>query len=352
MEDEHVEESKFLLHLMRRVPFPQGDLWKNEKKQAALGLIWCDLLTRKIELLSPPTPIAERKDEGAKPKSKALRKLPDRAVDVLVICPLAKELNPSLHVFDLDPLKREDRNLDGHKVYYAKIPRRHGRDLHAAITVVTKQRNIPSALATTAFILKLNPAAIFLSGIGAGVKDKVRLGDVVVSTRVIDIAGGRAEPDKIKSRDNPFTPPSPMDKYVDYFNPERKSWRDGVIESLARIRRKRRYDLRSPSIVSTSAFDIHPGIIVVGEQLVADGSLPLYLQKDDRIRSCEMEGSGFAQACQGARKPWLVFRGISDFGDPIKNDKWQTTAAIVAAKAVRAFLESEYRLPAEVETLF
>jgi nucleoside phosphorylase len=350
--DEEPQEIVFLQHIMDRLPFPGGEIWSNDRKQAALGLLWADLLTRKTEAVGT-TGRGETKTD-IKPKAKNIKSsgTPNQAIDALVICPLAKELNPSLYVFDLDPAAREDRNIDGHKVYFTKIPRQHGGDLQVAISVVTKPRNVPSALATAALILRLNPTAIFLSGIGAGVKGKVELGDVVISTLVIDIAGGRAEVDKIRSRDSPCKPPSPMDKYVDYFRPDKKSWRTGVTAILSRIRRTRRFSLPPARALSDQPLEIHGGIVVAGEQLVADGSLPQYLEKDDRIRSCEMEGSGFAQACEGGRKPWLVFRGICDFGDPAKNDEWQATAAVLAAKAVRAFLQSEYRLPTEVEPLF
>ena len=104
------------------------------------------------------------------------------------------------------------------------------------------------------------------------------------------------------------------------------------------------------SDLDAAACRIGAGIVVAGEQLVADGSLPDTLEHDDRIRSCEMEGSGFAQSCNEHKVQWCVFRGISDYGDPAKHDGWQRVAACTAALAVRLFLETEYRLLSETQS--
>ena len=58
-----------------------------------------------------------------------------------------------------------------------------------------------------------------------------------------------------------------------------------------------------------------------------------------------MEGSGFASACEEYGVPWLVFRGISDYGDRDKPlfQQWQTTAALSAATCAVDFLKRDYR---------
>jgi nucleoside phosphorylase len=49
--------------------------------------------------------------------------------------------------------------------------------------------------------------------------------------------------------------------------------------------------------------------------------------------------------CDERSIPWLVFRGISDYGDKDKDGSWQTVAALSAATCARKFLEIDYRLP-------
>jgi hypothetical protein len=52
----------------------------------------------------------------------------------------------------------------------------------------------------------------------------------------------------------------------------------------------------------------------------------------------EMEGSGFASSCDKKKISWLVFRGISDYGDMKKRDKMQALTALHAALAAKTFL--------------
>jgi nucleoside phosphorylase len=68
-------------------------------------------------------------------------------------------------------------------------------------------------------------------------------------------------------------------------------------------------------------------------------------QYHQEVLAAEMEGSGFARACREHAVPWLVFRGISDFGDANKSKlgDWKATAALSAATAVVAFLKKDYR---------
>ena len=60
----------------------------------------------------------------------------------------------------------------------------------------------------------------------------------------------------------------------------------------------------------------------------------------------EMEGAGFAAACSALRIPWLVVRGIADYGDQdvsiaadgseVKRGKsWQFPSTYVAAAYIR-----------------
>jgi nucleoside phosphorylase len=62
----------------------------------------------------------------------------------------------------------------------------------------------------------------------------------------------------------------------------------------------------------------------------------------------EMEGSGFASSCDKKKIGWLVFRGISDYGDMKKRDKMQSLAALHAALAAKTFLINVLRQSDEI----
>lgn len=80
-----------------------------------------------------------------------------------------------------------------------------------------------------------------------------------------------------------------------------------------------------------------------GEKVLADGSVPeMARQHHGNILAVDMESSGFAEACKHLHRPWAVFRGISDFADPRKGDRWHVPAAAAAAAAARLFLMQAY----------
>ena len=57
-----------------------------------------------------------------------------------------------------------------------------------------------------------------------------------------------------------------------------------------------------------------------------------------RIEAGEMEATGLALTCERHQIPWLVVRGISDFGDRLKNDMFHLFAAKMAAVATHNFI--------------
>src|SRR5262249_18364029 len=92
-----------------------------------------------------------------------------------------------------------------------------------------------------------------------------------------------------------------------------------------------------PNVVSSNA------MIAAGAKLLADGQFLSDLRDryDQRMVAADQESGGFAVGCD-ARLSWAVFRGISDFGDPHKHDRWEYLAAGCAALCLRNFLEHEY----------
>lgn len=112
--------------------------------------------------------------------------------------------------------------------------------------------------------------------------------------------------------------------------------------SLERVGR----DFLPANFSKVSRPDIHDGTIVAGEKLIADGSLERMLRKvDERIRAGDMEDSGFAQVAEFKKIPWSIFRGISDYGDPRKENGWQFVAALGAACAAISFLQTAWSPP-------
>jgi nucleoside phosphorylase len=74
--------------------------------------------------------------------------------------------------------------------------------------------------------------------------------------------------------------------------------------------------------------DIHYGLLASGNQLMRDDALWEKYCTELGILCFEMEAAGLMDSF-----PCLVIRGISNYSDPHKNDRWKVSAAAAAACA-------------------
>lgn len=82
--------------------------------------------------------------------------------------------------------------------------------------------------------------------------------------------------------------------------------------------------------------EIHYGVIASGNQLIKDATVRDQIARDcgDECICLEMEAAGLMNSF-----PCLVIRGVCDYADSHKNDRWQKYAAATAAAYTNEFLE-------------
>jgi nucleoside phosphorylase len=80
------------------------------------------------------------------------------------------------------------------------------------------------------------------------------------------------------------------------------------------------------------------GPIVSSNTLLKDWALHDMLRNRFGVKAVKMEAASVADAAWEPQVGYLVIRGVSDYCDPGKNDRWQQYAAIVAAAYTRALL--------------
>lgn len=84
---------------------------------------------------------------------------------------------------------------------------------------------------------------------------------------------------------------------------------------------------------------VHYGRIGSANTLLKDPRLRDELRTLFGVRAVEMEGSGVADAAWGFGAGYGVVRGICDYCDPLKDDRWQKYAAAAAAAYCRAMVD-------------
>ncbi len=259
------------------------------------------------------------------------------------------ELPAVLKAFDIDPSKKEDEIKSGYRYWYSSFKPSKCQDrIRVVITSIGGSGNIASNDATIALIQNYNPGLLLFVGIAAGLRSKVKLLDVVISEKVIGYESVKLTKGKMQLRPQIEHPPYEILQDVHFFTQQiqGKRW----IQLFNKLQNGLEKDFL-PSEPIRDMPKMHIGSIASGEKLLADGSLEKIRDTyDERILAGEMEGIGFAVASEKNRVPWLIIRGISDFGDPATRsgrlkDKFHHPAANAAASWARIFLEFGYSCP-------
>ena len=177
-------------------------------------------------------------------------------------------------------------------------------------------------------------------GIAAGLRGKCRLGEVVLSDRVIAYEPAAATVAEGVSTEIPrpdaFRAAHSIQQDVTSYLSDA-----GLHERLLRypvIPAAGFPDIKADLVAKALA--VRSATIASGEKLLRDP------QKFQAIRSlhgkievAEMEAAGVAAACHRSGTSFLVVRGISDFGDSVKDDRFHdiaaTGAAIIAVDFIR-----------------
>lgn len=269
-----------------------------------------------------------------------------KRVDVAILTVIPAELRAMLRALRLQ--RRDGEKQPDGSIYFSKNIRSHlnNREFRLLVGVIADVGNEYSAIAATQIIKDFEPQIMILVGIAAGMKGKVRIGEVIIGDRVVDYESASVEDVKgeVKLEPRPEVPrisQAVKQDLASYF-PETKrlntlfkkiGGKYPVPNSEAQAKRFPR-DVASKIIVKPFT------TIASGQKLLRK---PQYLRTlrrtvHGKIEVGDMEASGFAKACDKLRTDWMVVRGISDFGDKFKNDEFHSFAATSATAALVDFL--------------
>ncbi|WP_405911281.1 hypothetical protein OG742_44900 [Streptomyces sp. NBC_00828] len=261
-------------------------------------------------------------------------------VDVAVVTVLPEELDATLSVFGLNG--EVFRSAGGRRFYSTRTPARRGHEsLSVVITASGEPYNVHIVRCVQALLEQYAPKVVFLLGIAAGVPDQVRRGDVVVARRVHYYESARL---------GAVVEPRPQyaqstDTYgygIFHYDPNRTNYHEEVMRFLGGLSNGELPEgLESghrPHVVRDNV------TITSGEKVLRDGKfLRMLRDTDNTICAADQESYGFARAVHDL--PWLIFRGISDHGDKVKDDRWKYVASSFAALCLKDFLQTQYLAP-------
>ena len=299
------------------------------------------LLTR-AAVLNLPLFAREGLDPSKLPSRAGIKRRP---VDMLLITVKLPELRAVQLAFGID--FGEDPTLVDRQIRFWERDveaRYKAEPVRVAITMASFDANYRMAAFCASILTTYSPRYVVLVGMAAGVEGRVRLGDVVVADSVIDFGHGVLTPTGFMSRALSYSLDPNVARGLSFFDPHEHGWIGVVRELLAPFAEM---EVVGSMSLPSGRVDLNPsfvrGTILSGDVLVEDGSLPAMREKyGDRVTALEMEGAGFAYTFDSNAIPWMVFRGIADFGGEGRTKEWQFVSAVAAAAALRVLVEKSF----------
>lgn len=282
---------------------------------------------------------------------------PKPRADFAVITTKPLELLGAKLALGLGLEQKEDREFSGFRFWELDIPHSDGFVQNVVLTM-TGAAGPESCANTCRVVAEQYEVGVFLLvGMAAGVRGKVRLGDVVAGVVAIDIETGRLEESGFVKGPDVFRIDPVLRRHINFFETLKGKWFEGLEEALGELKKTTELPKGVVSGEGSRIPDFSSGVVLSGKKKRADGSLPkLRADYHEQVKLLEMEASGLAQQAEELGRCWLVFKGVSDFGDKKSKDHaetgevdrkiWQPVASLAATIAALNFIRCSYRSPA------
>lgn len=252
-----------------------------------------------------------------------------RTPDVLILTALPIELAAAKLAFGIKDAISPRKSANGIHFWPIIIPRQDGQ-LSCVVASLGGAGNVNASSITTQLLSELRPKKVLMMGIAAGMREKMTLGEVIMSERVVYYEGAAAlEGGKFAARPEIQRPGLSTQQdlnsyFATYSLPERLQERAATL-GFAMPTESKAGDVAAKLMVSLAT-------IVSGEKLIRDPGLFASLRSQhDKACVAEMEAYGVVDACEKQNVPALVIRGISDFGDSSKDNTFHKVASEAAA---------------------
>lgn len=325
---------------------------KDEKHKDERTLLYQDLVT-KLKGLRPSLQhyylsqilISSLPDDMRENLMNVISEKPNKKpqFDIVIVTVIPPELTAVKIAFGIPLDRDEDHESYGYRFWEFGFRNKDGNNFKAVVTMVGEQGTKACINACNKLFSLYSVDLCILIGIAAGIKEEFTLGDVISPINVIDYENQRLEPTGSKKQPESFKIDTQLKRDLSYFISTNTDWQsrlNNLVQSNQLFKKAtEKYDTFKPNFST--------GVLFTGAKLIADGKTLYNLRENyhEKGKSADKEGSGFASACEEASIKWLIFKGISDYGDENKSesDNFQIPYSLSAAVAAQSFLENGYK---------
>ena len=275
--------------------------------------------------------------------------------DIGIVTVIGAELRAMQEALGID--NKADRFPSRGDLFWRSTVRANhsGRVLSVVVHCIGRPGMQAASAAATRMIERFSPSVLILAGIAAGRRTKIKIGDVAIPRSVADTSLKVAEAGELRGRPQIPSLPHVIEQMLSAFHLNTSHWHE-TFKRLVGFRVKAppgqeiEYAKHVAEIPSLHDITISSDNLLLRDAEVLETQAQVLHQ---HIRIGEMEAGGFITACEARHPtiPWLVVRGVSDFGDDFKNDQFHRLASCAAASYVAEFLTDgfDHRL---IETQF
>ncbi len=200
-----------------------------------------------------------------------------------------------------------------------------------------------SSAAVTKVIERFQPRIIIQIGIAAGRRHKCLIGNVCIPHAVLDVTKEVAVPGTTQRRPTIIPLPHAMQQMLLGFEMDTAEWQRRFTAIHGRpLTPSPGEEDDFTQYVACPPSQTFDGVLASDNTLLRDPAVLEHLAATIHPQVCsgEMEAAGLVTACaaRSPEVPWLILRGISDFGDTVKHDGFHRLASCAAASYLAYFL--------------
>ncbi|MFL5698526.1 MAG: hypothetical protein ACJ797_15675 [Ktedonobacteraceae bacterium] len=262
-----------------------------------------------------------------------------QSFDICVVCALYEEAEAVLDEFSMRcgvSFTKAFSGMDRYAYQHTTIQNKQGEPLTVLVTWLSNSGPTQTGLDLKPFLHEFHPRFVAMTGICAGYREKVKLGDLVVAQyayyyeegKIIrEPAGSSRHLPEMKTAD----PTSQVIQYARGFD----GWKKPVRE-MKRHKLKLNPQLRATEEPSCVVAPMASGMAVRG-----DDPFPWLREKYNRNTvALDMEAATFYRALRDVPQIHaLVVKGVCDYADMTKDDAYHDYAARVSAIYLLSFIQ-------------
>jgi nucleoside phosphorylase len=256
--------------------------------------------------------------------------------DICILCALYEEASAVMDEFSTRcgvTFTKAFRSLNQLEYRHTTIQNRCGEDLTIFVTWLSDMGPVRTALDIKPLLHEISPRFVAMTGLCAGDRNKVRLGDLIVATSAYHPEEGKitigADGQPVHLSE-PRTAGATMQvvQYIRGFD----EWR-GPVRDLKRQSLKRAWR-------ATDEPACHVEVMASSMAVRADNPFPELTKHHRKTVGIDMEAATFYAALRDfPLMHGLVVKGVSDYGDSTKTDRYRNYSRYASAVYLLHFIQ-------------